>query len=227
MTLAIIIPALNEADTIRNTLGPLQAMRARGVRVIVVDGGSTDATAALAGSLADLVVASAKGRAIQMNAGAAACNNDSLLFLHADSILSPDADQHIATALEGGQCWGRFDVRISGGHFMLAVISWFMNRRSRLTGIATGDQGLFMTKRAYEAVGGFPVQSLMEDVEMCKRLKRARMAGPALLAGRITTSGRRWQTHGIWRTIFLMWRLRFQYWRGTPAAELHAAYYRK
>jgi len=227
MTLAIIIPALNEADNIRKTLGSLQAMRARGVSVIVVDGGSTDATTTLAAAMADLVIPSAEGRAIQMNAGAAASTDDRLLFLHADSILPPDADQHIATALESGQCWGRFDIRITGGQFMLAVISWFMNRRSRLTGIATGDQGLFMTRQAYEAVGGFPVQSLMEDVEMCKRLKRAHMTGPALLAGRITTSGRRWQTHGIWRTIFLMWRLRFQYWRGAPAAELHAAYYRK
>ncbi len=227
MSLAIIIPALNEADNIRSTLTSLQAMRARGVRVIVVDGGSTDATTTLAAGMADLVISSTKGRAAQMNVGAAACNDDWLLFLHADSMLPPDADQRIATALGGGQCWGRFDIRITGGHFMFAVISWFMNHRSRLTGIATGDQGLFMTRRSYDAIGGFPAQSLMEDVELCKRLKGAHLAGPALLAERITTSGRRWQQHGVWRTILLMWRLRFQYWRGTPAAELHAAYYRK
>jgi len=227
MSLVIIIPALNEAHNIRNALASLQAMRARGVRVIVVDGGSSDATATLAAGMADLVMASAKGRAIQMNAGASASTDDWLLFLHADSVLPPDADLHIATAIAGGKCWGRFDIRITGSHFMFAVISWFMNHRSRLTGIATGDQGLFMTRRTYEAVGGFPVQSLMEDVEMCKRLKGARMAGPALLAERVTTSGRRWQQHGVWRTILLMWRLRFQYWRGTPAAELHAMYYGK
>ena len=227
MSLAIIIPALNEADNICRTLVSLQAMRAHGVRVIVVDGGSTDTTAALAATMADLVITGAKGRSPQMNAGAAATAEDVLLFLHTDSILPSDADQQIAAAIVEGHCWGRFDIRISGRHMMFSVISWFMNRRSRLTGISTGDQGLFMTRQAYETVGGFPAQLLMEDIEMCKRLKRAGVAGPASLASRITTSGRRWQQHGLWRTIILMWRLRFQYWRGTPAAELHAAYYGK
>lgn len=227
MSLAIIIPALNEADNICRTLVSLQAMRAHGVRVIVVDGGSTDTTAALAATMADLVIIGAKGRSPQMNAGAAATAEDVLLFLHADSILPSDADQQIAAAIVEGHCWGRFDIRISGRRMMFPVISWFMNRRSRLTGISTGDQGLFMTRQAYETVGGFPTQLLMEDIEMCKRLKRAGVAGPASLASRITTSGRRWQQHGLWRTIFQMWRLRFQYWRGTPAAELHAAYYGK
>lgn len=227
MSLSIIIPALNESRTLQRTLIPLQKMRARGVEIILVDGGSSDSTVQIARPLVDRVLSSAKGRAQQMNAGASQSKFDLLLFLHADTILQDDADEQIHRALGAELQWGRFDVRISGSRLMFTVIAWFMNHRSRLTGISTGDQGLFVTRGVFNRVGGFPVQPLMEDIEICKRLKRSDAAGPACLASRIITSGRRWERYGVWSTIFLMWRLRYQYWRGAPAEQLHSLYYGK
>ncbi|MFN5028120.1 MAG: TIGR04283 family arsenosugar biosynthesis glycosyltransferase [Burkholderiales bacterium] len=223
MNLSIIIPAHNEAEQIAQSLVPLQSFRARGAEVIVVDGGSNDQTVSQSEPLADRVVISPKGRATQMNAGATVARGGVLLFLHADSILPNNADLLIASAIESGQTWGRFDVNIRGTHFMLSIVAWFMNHRSRLTGISTGDQGLFVTRTAFDRVGGFPEQPLMEDVEICKHLRK--LAPPAWLSARISTSGRRWEKHGMWRTIFLMWNLRFRYWRGASPTELHAIYY--
>lgn len=230
MRLSIIIPALNEAANIEATLAPLQPMRARGVEVIVVDGGSDDDTSARAAALADRVMTLSRndsGRARQMNAGAGRATGDVLLFLHADSLLPPNADTLIVEALSRPhKCWGRFDVVIDGGHFMFSVIAWFMNHRSCLTGIATGDQGIFVSRQAFESLGGFPDQPLMEDVELSDRLRR--QSGPVCVsAAKIKTSGRRWQKHGVWRTILLMWRLRWQYHRGASAASIHRAYYGK
>ena len=226
MRLSIIIPAFNEAAGIVATLAPLQAMRSRGTEIILVDGGGTDTTTQIAAPLIDRVIESGKGRARQMNAGAAAASGDALLFLHADSQLPTDADRLVAAGLITTQtAWGRFDVEITGQHFMFPVIAWFMNRRSCLTGIATGDQGIFMTRAAFELSGGFPDQPLMEDLEICKRLKK--IGPPVCLRERIITSGRRWQKHGIWRTIALMWWLRLRYWIGVSPAEIHHSYYGK
>ena len=226
MHLSIIIPALNEAGHIVSALAPLQPMRDRGVEVILVDGGSRDATLALASPLVDRTIAGEPGRARQMNAGAAAASGDVLLFVHADSRLPDGGDRLITGVLAGSQSvWGRFDIAITGRHFMLPVIGWFMNHRSRLTGIATGDQGLFVTRAAFELIGGFPDQSLMEDIEICRRLKRS--GPPACLPERMTTSGRRWEQHGIWRTILLMWWLRLRYWLGASPESIHRAYYGK
>jgi len=223
MNLSIIIPAHNEAEQIAQSLVPLQSFRARGAEVIVVDGGSNDQTVSQSEPLADRVVISPKGRATQMNAGATGARGGVLLFLHADSILPNNADLLIASAIESGQTWGRFDVNIRGTHFMLSIVAWFMNRRSRLSGISTGDQGLFVTRPAFDRVGGFPSQPLMEDVEICKRLRK--LTPPACLSARLSTSGRRWEKNGVWRTIFLMWKLRFQYWRGANPGELYGIYY--
>jgi rSAM/selenodomain-associated transferase 2 len=227
MRLSIIIPALNEAANIAATLAPLQAMRARGAEVIVVDGGSSDATRSVAAPLADRIIDSKRGRARQMNAGAFAAAGDVLLFLHADSWLSDDGDQWIAKALADERFqWGRFDVDISGTHFMFPVIAWFMNHRSCMTGIATGDQGIFVTRRAFDRLSGFADQPLMEDVEFCTRLGME--SRPVCISGsRIVTSGRRWEKHGVWRTIFLMWRLRFSYYCGASPESIHRAYYGK
>ncbi|MFN7673263.1 MAG: TIGR04283 family arsenosugar biosynthesis glycosyltransferase, partial [Betaproteobacteria bacterium] len=222
MNLSIIIPAHNEAEQIAQSLVPLQSFRARGAEVIVVDGGSNDQTVSQSEPLADRVVISPKGRATQMNAGATVARGGVLLFLHADSILPNNADLLIASAIESGQTWGRFDVNIRGTHFMLSIVAWFMNRRSRLSGISTGDQGLFVTRPAFDRVGGFPSQPLMEDVEICKRLRK--LTPPACLSARLSTSGRRWEKNGVWRTIFLMWKLRFQYWRGANPGELYGIY---
>ena len=222
MKLSIILPVLNEASGIVATLTALQPLRAAGHELIVVDGGSIDATALLASVDADLVINSARGRARQMNAGAAAASGDALLFLHADTRLPAQADSLIQSALQDS-LWGRFDVEISGRAAMLRVIAGMMNRRSRLTGIATGDQAIFMTRAAFDAAGGYPEQPLMEDIELSKRLKR--LGPPACLRERVVTSGRRWERYGVWRTILLMWRLRFDYWRGVPVEQLAARYH--
>lgn len=222
MRLSIIVPALNETDGIAASLAPLQPLRRQGHEVIVADGGSTDGTPALAAPLADRVIATRRGRALQMNAGANLASGDALLFLHADTRLPENAPALIARALRQ-RAWGRFDVRIEGRSPWLSLIGATMNLRSRLTGIATGDQALFVTRAAFDAVGGFPEQPLMEDIELSKRLKRS--GPPACLAARVITSGRRWDRHGALRTMLLMWRLRFDYWRGVPASRLVERYY--
>lgn len=226
MRLSIIIPALNEATSIGATLASLQAMRARGVEVVVVDGGSEDATVAIASPLADRIVVSACGRARQMNAGAAGADADVLLFLHADSVLPPDADRLILDALIASpRVWGRFDVKIRGSHRLLPIIASMMNFRSRLSGIATGDQGLFIRRETFQTLGGFADIPLMEDVAICTRLRK--ISAPICLKQRITTSGRRWEKHGVWRTILLMWCLRLAYFFGANPFALHGRYYRK
>ncbi len=216
------MPVLNEAAGIQATLQALAPLRQRGAEVIVVDGGSSDTTAALAAPWADQVIEAPKGRARQMNAGARLARADVLLFLHADTQLPPGADDSVAAAIAAGASWGRFDVSISGRPFMLRVVAALMNLRSRCTGIATGDQALFVRRTAFDAVQGYPDQPLMEDIELSRRLRR--LAAPACLRSRVSTSGRRWESRGVWRTIFLMWRLRWRYWRGESAAALVDAY---
>ena len=229
MRLSIISPALDEAERIGVALAGLQALRKRGAEVIVVDGGSTDATPVLAAPLADRVIAAARGRARQMNAGAAQAKGEVLLFLHADTTLPDDADRHVLDSLrqgkhgQGERVWGRFDVRINGRARTLRMVAALMNLRSRFSGIATGDQALFMTRAAFESVGGFPDQPLMEDIELSRRLLT--LSRPACLPGPAITSGRRWESRGVWRTIYLMWRLRWLYARGETPARL-AEWYR-
>ena len=226
MRLAVIVPVFNEAAAIESTLVRLAALRARGARVIVVDGGSTDATAALALAHADRVLQSERGRAQQMNAGARAAIDggaDALLFVHADSVLPESADRLIETSLRtSGHAWGRFDVRIDGQAPMLRVVSTMMNWRSRLTGICTGDQGIFVTRSAFERLTGFAPIALMEDVEFSKRARA--LSWPAAISASVVTSGRRWQRYGIWRTIFLMWRFRLAYFFGADPQRLAQRY---
>jgi len=215
------MPVLNESTQILAALEALAPLRERGAEVIVVDGGSSDGTLGLAAPLADHVIVSPRGRARQMNAGAAEARGRTLLFLHADTRLPPHALTRVEQAL-ADHSWGRFDVAIEGRSMWLAVIAAMMNLRSRLTGIATGDQAIFVSRPAFTAVGGYPDQPLMEDIELSKRLKR--LGPPACLRSRVVTSGRRWETHDVWRTVLLMWRLRFDYWRGVPPAKLAARY---
>lgn len=220
--LSIVIPALNEAAGIGATLAALQPLRARGVELVLADGGSCDTTVAQARPWVDAIVDAPRGRALQMNAGAAQARAEALLFLHADSRLPPLADVLVLQALVGGSGWGRFDVRIEGDPWMLRVVALMMNLRSRLSGIATGDQAIFLTRQTFERVGGFPAQPLMEDIEISRRLKR--LGRPACISARVCTSGRRWEQRGVWRTIVLMWRLRWRYWRGESPARLAEAY---
>ena len=223
LRLSIVVPTLDEAAGIAAALAALQPLRAAGHEVIVVDGGSRDATPALAQPLADRVLAAPPGRAVQMNAGARAAAGDVVVFLHADSRLPAGAAAAIARALAGGARWGRFDVTIAGRPRILRVVAAMMNLRSRLTGIATGDQGIFVERALFAAAGGYAQIPLMEDIALSKSLKR-RGGRPACLRERITTSGRRWEAHGPWRTIVTMWRLRAAYALGADPARLAREY---
>ena len=220
--LSIILPALNEAAGIVSALEALAPLRAGGVEVIVVDGGSTDRSVELAEALADRVLKAPRGRASQMNAGAAMARGGVLLFLHADTRLPQGAGSLVAQAIAGGQHWGRFDVRIEGRSAWLPLVAAMMNRRSRLTGIATGDQAVFVSRAAFAAAGGFPDIPLMEDIELSRRLLRT--GRPACLAARVTTSGRRWEAHGVWRTILRMWWLRLRFFLGADPRRLAVDY---
>jgi rSAM/selenodomain-associated transferase 2 len=226
--LSIIVPVLNEQAGIAATLQHLTGLRARGAEVIVVDGGSRDRTVALARPLCDRLIAAPRGRAAQMNAGAGVARGDVLLFLHADTGLPADADRLILDGLtasgraSSSRVWGRFDVRIEGRHPLFPVIATMMNLRSRATGIATGDQAIFVDKTAFAAVGGFPDIALMEDIALSRRLKR--LGRPLCLRARALTSGRRWEKHGVVRTILTMWRLRLAFFLGAEPGKLAASY---
>jgi rSAM/selenodomain-associated transferase 2 len=216
--LAIIIPTLDEAAHIRAALEALAPLRARGHQVIVVDGGSADATVELAAPLCDLLFSAPRGRAVQLNAGALSAKAGALVFLHADTRLPERADEHILRALEEA-CWGRFDVRIESRHPLLGIVACAMNLRSRLTGIATGDQAIFVRREAFP---GFPEIALMEDIAFSRAMKRR--GRPACLRERVSTSGRRWEARGVLRTIVLMWRLRLLYALGVAPQRLARQY---
>jgi rSAM/selenodomain-associated transferase 2 len=221
--LSIIIPVLDEEAEIAHVLAALAPLRSRGVETIVVDGGSRDRTVALAAPLADRVITAPRGRAVQMNAGAVAATGDVLLFLHADTRLPAEADRLVLDGLaRSGRQWGRFDVRISGRHPLLRIVAALMNVRSRLTGIATGDQAMFVRRDLFERVGGFPAIPLMEDVAFSRAAKR--VGEPLCLSPRAITSGRRWEQRGVMRTILLMWRLRLAYSLGAAPARLAHLY---
>lgn len=223
LRLSIIVPVLDEAAGIAATLAALAPFRARGAEVIVVDGGSRDETVQRARPLADRVLDAPRGRASQMNAGAAAALGDVLLFLHADTVLPDEADGLLLYGLaDTGRAWGRFDVAIEGRNPLLRIVSSLMNWRSQITGIATGDQAIFVTREAFVRASGFPDIPLMEDIALSKALKR--IGRPLCLAVRVRTSGRRWIENGVVRTVLRMWRLRFDYWRGAEPAALARRY---
>ena len=222
VNLSIIIPVLNEGPTIAAFLQALAPLRARGVQVIVVDGGSQDNSLAQAIPLVDHALVGPQGRARQMNAGADLAQGKVLMFLHADTQRPDAADALVLTAVDAGALWGRFDVHIEGHSPALRVVARMMNLRSRLSGIATGDQAIFVRREVFEAVGKFPDQALMEDIELSKSLRR--LALPACLRARVRTSGRRWESRGVWRTIVLMWSLRWRYWLGASPEHLARVY---
>lgn len=220
--ISIIMPVLDEADGLPACLSRIAAQRGDRVELIVADGGSADDTVGVARKLSEHVVVAPRGRASQMNAGAAVASGEVLLFLHADTRLPEGGLACILEAVDKGAVWGRFDVQIEGEAWMLRVVAALMNLRSRLSGIATGDQAIFVRREVFDAVSGYPDIALMEDVALCTALRR--VARPACLRQRVITSGRRWEKHGVLRTIFLMWRLRAAYWLGENPDELALRY---
>lgn len=219
---SIIVPALNEGASLGATLAALDRLAGAPAEVIVVDGGSSDDTAARAAAAGARVLAARRGRSSQMNAGAAAASGDLLIFLHADTVLPADALDEIGRALDRGHRWGRFDVEIVGRSRGLRLIGALMNLRSRLSGIATGDQAIFVTRQTFIAAGAFPEQPLMEDIALSTALRR--IGRPYCSRSRVRTSGRRWDQNGVWATVLLMWSLRLRYFCGADPAKLAAAY---
>jgi rSAM/selenodomain-associated transferase 2 len=214
---------LNEAAIVVDSLSRLQDLRGRGVEVVLVDGGSSDGSVNLAEAHVDRVIHASTGRATQMNAGAAVASGQTLLFLHVDTCLPADADRMIADTLaKSTSGWGHFGVTIEGRHPLLPVIAWSMNRRSRVSGVGTGDQALFIRRDWFDAAGGFPAIALMEDIALCKILRKR--AWPNVVNANVTTSGRRWERHGVVRTILLMWWLRLRYFFGARPEALAVHY---
>lgn len=223
MKISIIIPTLNDCEQLRSTLPPLQGFRSDGHEVILVDGGGEDDTPGVADGQVDLFLTAERGRAAQMNEGARRAAGALLLFLHADTLLTEEAMAALLKNLPGsGKCWGRFDVRLSGSRQMLRVVETMINLRSRLSGIATGDQGIFVEREAFERAGGYPDIPLMEDVALSRALKR--LSRPLCISSPLITSSRRWEERGIWRTIRLMWRLRLAYALGADPRDLAKRY---
>lgn len=221
--ISVIIPALNEAASLPHTLEALQGLRHRGHEVILVDGGSSDATVGVSRPLVDTVLQAARGRAVQMRAGADAANGAVLWFLHADTRAPEQADRLIGKALQDASThWGRFDVQLSKHRASLRLVAALMNARSRLSGIATGDQGIFVRRTLYEDVGGYPPLPLMEDIALSRTLRRH--SRPAAIRQRLRSSPRRWERHGVIRTILLMWSLRLAYFAGVAPGRLARFY---
>jgi rSAM/selenodomain-associated transferase 2 len=219
--LSIIVPALREAANLARLLPALRAA-APGAEIIVADAGSDEGTREVAMRVAGVTVLTCeRGRARQMNAGARAARGDTLLFLHADTVLPDGFEASITRALtEPGVVAGRFDVRLDNPRWPFRMIGSLMNLRSRWSGISTGDQALFVRRDVFEALGGFPDIPLMEDIELTRRGRQA------ALRERVTTSARKWEREGVARTIGLMWTLRLLYACGVSPARLHRWYYR-
>jgi len=221
--ISIIIPTINEDEVIENTLRPLQPLRNLGAEVILVDGGSSDQTQHIAAPLVDIWIDSpAKGRALQMNLGAAQANRDILWFLHADTVIPEHAERYIINTLKNRR-WGRFDLKLSGDNFLLRIVEWMINHRSCWSGVATGDQGIFLTQKLFNKLDGLPEIALMEDIALSRKLKK--VAAPGCIKHPLITSSRRWEKNGIVQTILLMWWLRFSYWLGVDPEKLVKLYH--
>ncbi len=222
-TVAVIIPVLNDAEALEHCLAVLQPLRQQGLEVIVVDGGSHDGSVALAQPLADQVLISEPGRAVQMNSGARATQREWLVFLHADSQLPAEFPDVVLAWRYSRVSWGYFALRLSGRGLPLRIVEWCINQRSYLTGVGTGDQCLFTRRELFERVGAYPQIPLMEDVALCKLLRKH--SRPLWIRRAVVTSSRRWEERGVLPTIWLMWRLRLAYFCGADPQRLAEKYY--
>lgn len=220
--ISIIIPVLNEAPQLTATLKPLQPFRGNRIEIIVIDGGSTDASIAIAEPLADKLIHGSRGRARQMNLGAQQASGDTLLFLHADTTLPESLQSTLNAILD--HTWGRFNVRLNHPHWMYKIIAKMMNWRSCITGIATGDQAIFVQRQLFQQLGGFADIPLMEDVELSRRLRK--LSKPLCLHQPVLVSTRYWQKHGMISSMIKMWILRGAYFFGVPPHRLLKIYYR-
>lgn len=223
-SLAIIVPVLNEGPSINKLLQYL-GYCVENTRILLVDGGSTDDTVSQCHRYGLEVMVAQKGRASQMNAGADSLRADIYWFIHADCLPPEDAIEKIRQAMGKNHSWGRFDVRLAGRYWVYRLIGNMMNWRSCITGIATGDQGIFVLSSLFRRVGGFPGQPLMEDIEICRRLRKQER--PVCIKEKILVSSRRWQKNGVFKTIMLMWMLRLRYFFGQDAGQLYKIYYGK
>ena len=222
MKISIIIPVLNEAKVLLLLLNQLQYLRVKGHEIILVDGYSNDNSCQCAQGLADIILKSDRGRALQMNHGACHATGELLLFLHADTRLPDNVDMLLTSAIHSNRAWGRFDVRLSGNPILFRIIEWFMNMRSRLTGVATGDQAIFITAGLFREINGFPEIALMEDIALSTKLRR--IYRPIHLYEKVVTSSRRWEDNGIIRTVLTMWEIRLRYFLGAEPSTLAGLY---
>ena len=222
--ISIIVPVLDDAVKLRQLLDDLDAIRSCDAQRIVVDGGSSDGSFDLAQQRAHVALRSSPGRARQLAAGTALAQGQWLWMLHADSRVDVRAWDALRGAVESDRAaWGRFDVRLTGGHPAFRVIETMMNIRSRWSDICTGDQGIFVRRDLLDLVDGIPDQALMEDIELTKRLRR--YAHPVCVDSPLGASSRRWEEQGIVPTILLMWRLRLRYFFGESPDLLAQEYY--
>ena len=220
--ISIIIPVLNEEINLPDALNNLQSFRSKGHEVVIVDGGSSDNSLMLAQQSADLVIESKAGRALQMNSGAAVATGDIFLFLHCDTTLPDNATKLVADNYQRENYWGHFDVRLSSNKFVFRLIEQLMNLRSRLTSIATGDQAIFIERKLFNQLGGFPEIALMEDITISGLLRMR--SSPVCLKQKVITSSRRWENNGVVTTVLLMWKLRLFYFLGVSADKLSRKY---
>ena len=220
--ISIIVPVLNEQINLPEALSNLQPFRRQGHEVVIVDGGSSDNSLMLAQQAADTVIVSKSGRALQMNSGAAVATGDIFLFLHCDTLLPDNALEVVAGNYQRENYWGRFDVRLSGNKFVFRLIERLMNLRSRLTSIATGDQAIFIERKLFNRLGGFPEIALMEDISISGLLRKR--SSPVCLKQQVITSSRRWESNGVVATVLLMWKLRLLYFFGVSADKLSQKY---
>jgi len=221
MLISIIIPTLNEESAMQTLLKQLQVHRQQGHEVIVVDGRSTDKTVSISKMLSDKVISSEPGRAMQMNSGASQAKYNVFWFLHADTLIPENSIEDIQQALTISE-WGWFNIKLSGTNILFRLIERMINLRSCFSGVATGDQGIFVKRKTFESANGYPNIPLMEDVALSKKLNKT--SKPFCLKESLITSSRRWEQKGIMSTVLLMWRLRFLYWLGVSPDKLATQY---
>jgi len=222
LSVAVVIPVLNEDKSLLQHINTFKALDNK-YHVVFCDSGSIDKTCSVLQQHKLHYCTSAKGRAIQMNTGAVLSKSDIILFMHADTVMTASGIEAVKKVmLDDSVVGGHFDIRLSGEGFVFRVIEWMINLRSRMTGISTGDQCQFVRRSVFEAMGGFPKQALMEDVEFSKRLKR--YGKLVSLRDKVVTSSRRWEQYGVVKTIALMWKMRLLYWLGISPETLAQMY---